>query len=53
MYKELAGTMDIKISHELSKRDSIRRDTVVNPREIDILPFFKIEIRNSNVKGVQ
>lgn len=53
MYKELAGNMDINISHDLSKRDSTKRDTIFNPCDIDILSLFKIEIRNSNVKGVQ
>ncbi len=52
MFCELSGNMDINVSHDLSRRMSIRRHENVRDLNSDDNITSKIEMSFNNIKGI-
>jgi hypothetical protein len=53
MYRELAANNEIHITHNLSTRYRMRREDRIWDHVDDLNLTSKIELRYSNIKGVQ
>ena len=53
MYRENIGRMDVNITHDLSTRNTIKRDERILDYFCDLAISSKVEVRNNNIKGVQ